>query len=204
MDHKLIPKSVRRLAPYRLRKLFFNRPLNTQHRMIDEKKVLNAIEGNAILDCGCGLGRWGYLLRKTYKKKVAGIDLNKKHLLHLRKKYYVHLVQADIAHLPFVPKCFDTVLAIEVIEHQIKEDGARFLNYIDQIAIRKIILSTPLGFYDTGLSDLEAHKSGWTDTELESYGYKTEIFSFLDKKWIFAVRNIQSPIGISYLSEICL
>lgn len=190
----LIPmKARRKIIPRKLRELL-NRvgyvPDTLQHAMIDEKKVLNSISGNCVLDCGCGIGRWGYLIKSvTPTKKVIGLEIDKTYLLFLRKKkYYNFLVQGDIAYLPFKPKSFDTVLAIEVIEHQTKTLGINFLRYIDKVVKHRIILTTPSGFYEVDQKGFKEHKSGWCTSELKEQGYEVEEYEWHGSKWLFAVK----------------
>jgi SAM-dependent methyltransferase len=198
VDVGLIKKRVNRFIPVQLknyyrkaRKKLLHTPNEVQHSMVDENWVLFHIVGENVLDCGCGIGRWGYLIKKAMPEKfVVGIDIDKKYLVPLKKrKYYDFLVQGDIAYLPFAPKSFDTVLAIEVVEHQTRNLGMAFLTYIDEISKTKTILTTPSGFFDTHLKGFEGHRSGWCKRELEKMGYKVTEYGWKRYKWLFATKN---------------
>jgi glycosyltransferase involved in cell wall biosynthesis len=39
-------------------------PDNCQHVWVNERRIIKKVKGRKILDCGCGKGRWGYLLGK--------------------------------------------------------------------------------------------------------------------------------------------
>src|SRR3989337_3656623 len=84
--------------------------------------VLNEIPNltaQTVLDCGCGHGIWGYIMRVTRsgnKTYMVGLDCTLEYLKFNKKhKVYDDLVQADIAFLPFKKASFDFVLASEVI-----------------------------------------------------------------------------------------
>ncbi len=75
-------------------------------------------KNKVVLDAGCGMGRHLVFSSKYGAKAVIGVDLgdsvdvayaNTKHLPH------VHIVQADIYHLPF--KQFDYIYSIGVLHH---------------------------------------------------------------------------------------
>jgi len=194
----LFPLKVWRTVPRKLQ-IVLNRIVQRmrptlQHAMINEKKVLESISGDLILDCGCGIGRWGFLIKSLMPtKKIVGVEADKTYLLPLRKtKYYDFIVQTDIAYLPFKAKSFDTILAIEVIEHQTKTLGINFLKYVDEVAKCIIILTTPQGFLNTTRNEthkFENHKSGWHASELEQFGYVVSEFEWHGLRWLFAVKQ---------------
>lgn len=99
---------------------------------------------------------------------------------------------ADLGNLPFKGKVFDTSLAIEVIEHETKEKGVRFINELKRITNLRIILTTPEGFFplDFGNNHPETHKSGWTKRELEMLGFKCTTFEWMAHKWLLCYCDI--------------
>jgi len=54
----------------------------------------------------------------------------------------------DVRKLPFKQKSFDTVLCMEVIEHLEKEEAIRLIEDMEKIARKKIIITTPVGFWE--------------------------------------------------------
>ena len=77
------------------------------------------LKGNAVLDAGCGSGRYMDLLART-GAEVIGIDLSQaievaqENLGHLTN---CHFVQGDLTHPPFRPEAFDFIYSIGVLHH---------------------------------------------------------------------------------------
>jgi len=142
-------------------------PTNLQHIWVNEKSVLKKIDGFIILDCGCGIGRWGHLLRKNHE--LVGVDVMKDYLHQAKKcNCYAALIQCDLAHFPFKESFyFDTALAVEVIEHLSKSDGISFLLQLGHIA-KKVVLTTPKSFEQVYFGEChpETHVSFWTRDEI--------------------------------------
>ena len=139
-------------------------PTNYQHRWVNEKSVIQKITGDRILDCGCGVGRWGYLLKN--KKSVVGFDLSKEALK--KAKEHESVVMASATALPFPPKVFDASLAAEVVEHLSKEDGCKFLRELKKVTKKRVIVTTPKNFEPIyyGANHPQTHRSLWTRKEI--------------------------------------
>lgn len=144
--------------------IHFTPPDASQHTWVKEKRILKQVEGELILDCGCGNGRFGYLLRKQCG--VVGLDIQKEYLLKA-KQYYADVILCDLAYLPLNDHTFDTALAIEVIEHLPKARGFKFLRELRTIA-EKLVLTTPKEFVKLyfGEGNPENHISFWTRNEI--------------------------------------
>jgi SAM-dependent methyltransferase len=72
-----------------------------------------------VLDCGCGKGRHIYLAAQFGAREVVGVDLSnavEAAFRNTRELPNVHVVQADIAHLPFANP-FDLAYSIGVLHH---------------------------------------------------------------------------------------
>ncbi len=89
---------------------------------------LGLIEGNRVLDLGCGEGRHVLSLCTSEKVISVGVDLQLRDLLAAREKFHQHhfsqkiaghfgLAAADALHLPFADHTFDTIICSEVLEH---------------------------------------------------------------------------------------
>lgn len=129
---------------------------------------------NSVLDLGCG---WKIqpCLKSKYSVGVdayqASIDRAKDVGIH-NKLYCIDILKA---HDMFKPKSFDCVMALDVIEHFIKEDGRSLLKIMETLAVKKIIIFTNNGFLSQGEYDnnpLQTHLSGWDVEEMKAQGFK--------------------------------
>lgn len=82
--------------------------------------VLKQHQLGLVLDVGVGMGFWGYLIKsyltrgKLGNSTIVGMDLDKEKLGHLNEmKVYDELLCADVRHLPFRAKTFNTIIAVE-------------------------------------------------------------------------------------------
>ena len=77
------------------------------------------LSGKVVMDLGCGSGLYSHELLRRGAKAVVGIDMNRKALSELVKKSYegLHLICADVEHLPFRDETFDMVLSVELLIH---------------------------------------------------------------------------------------
>jgi len=141
------------------------------------------------LDCGCGLGKWGMIIKHevlvdkelwSLNKEyfLVGCDVWKPYLLELRNlKVYDELVKCDVAFLPFKKEAFHLVLMTEVLEHVGKKKGYKTINEAMRITRRRIILSTPSYFFHVCkgtrlVNPYDEHFSIWTATDFSRLGFK--------------------------------
>ena len=136
----------------------------------------NAIAGcTDVLDVGCGKTN---NMRRLGIKHSTGFDgyapyLDEAKQNHLHDEYVLGDVRELEQH--FKPGQFDTVLALDVIEHLPREDGLKMMRSMEKIARRKVVLFTPSGFlpqrsyHDNALQE---HLSGWEPAEMRGYGYE--------------------------------
>jgi SAM-dependent methyltransferase len=79
-----------------------------------------SLKSRVVLDAGCGMGKFLYLSGKYGAKDVIGVDLAARSVEmayeNTRHMDNVHVVQADLFHLPLKP-CFDFVYSIGVLHH---------------------------------------------------------------------------------------
>jgi SAM-dependent methyltransferase len=129
-----------------------------------------------VLDVGCGQGYPMQMLKMLRPVKATGVDLFEEYLKEARKlKLYDKLVVSDVRKLPFPAKSFDSVICLQVIEHQTKKDGLKLLKDLEKIARYQVIIATPIGYFDHPDMDdneLQRHKSGWYDKDFTDLGYK--------------------------------
>jgi SAM-dependent methyltransferase len=71
-----------------------------------------------MLELGCGAGVYASYLGKTGNKcYYVGCDVERKPLRLAYRDKNIDYVLCDIHQLPFIPKCADTILCSEVLEH---------------------------------------------------------------------------------------
>lgn len=145
----------------------------------------------AVLDVGCGLGYGSALLYRSHNS-IVPFDISLPALSYAKKIYPgPQYLRADAQSFPFVNEHFDSVVALEIIEHLdngflllreihrvLKENGLlivstpnthHFRNRLDQLVIRKRIPKIPVNPY---------HKHEYSPEEfeklLESAGFTIE------------------------------
>lgn len=135
---------------------------------------------SSMVDCACGLGKWGYLTRVRLgmvgnEAYLVGCDLWLPAVKFCREhRVYDDQVRCDVRALPFREHSFDIVVACEVLEHLSKAEGGRFIEQAERIASRRLAISTPNGEWhqDSTLSnDFQEHKSAWVSNELQKLGF---------------------------------
>ena len=78
------------------------------------------LNGLAVLDAGCGMGKFSYAAAEAGARVVIGVDLSEAVEVahaHLRDRPNAHVVQASIYQLPFRPSAFEFVFSIGVLHH---------------------------------------------------------------------------------------
>lgn len=127
----------------------------------------------SILDVGCGDNSpIGYL--KLNKKFTVGLDGYPPAIAESKKRRLHDSYQiCDIRDLD-ASKLFDAVIALDVIEHLNKKEGHKFLENLESIAQKRVIINTPNGFIPQHNKDnnLQTHKSGWNIKDFTKRGYR--------------------------------
>jgi SAM-dependent methyltransferase len=132
---------------------------------------------SSVLDVGCGTEAVfrKYVTDVTYS---VGVDV---HLPRdeISRGHHTHddYVMADIRCLDkvFKPESFETVVALDVIEHLSRDDGFVLLSAMESIAVRRVVVFTPNGFLPqmgTAQNPHQEHLSGWHVDDFEDRGYR--------------------------------
>jgi SAM-dependent methyltransferase len=77
-------------------------------------------DGKAILEAGCGAGRFTEVLLRITGAHVTSIDMSEAVVANAENfppSARHRIAQADIGHLPFAPRSFDYVLCLGVVQH---------------------------------------------------------------------------------------
>jgi len=148
------------------------------------RMIPHSLDEYKILDCGFGIGEWGFLLRgmKSGNPYIVGIDKWEKFCLKQKKlNIYDKIICDDVLKLCeiFKENEFDIVFACELIEHLKKEDGYKLISQLEYVGKNLIIITTPYGFHNNHEKVREniyqKHQSGWNTKEFKKFGYETNI-----------------------------
>lgn len=105
-------------------------------------KFLHPMQGEKILDVGCGLGYFAELLGKA-GAELTGIDADDKCIDYCKANIKGEFRLEDIRNLPYADNYFDKVLCTEVLEHVNKNEEV--LNEIKRVIkpYGTIVVSVP-------------------------------------------------------------
>lgn len=141
-------------------------------------------DSNTVLDVGCGIGE---TLDKLCCPIKIGVDAHRPYLENVKsgEKFIKINFYAERLRELFLPKSIDSVTLIDVIEHFEKGVAWDVLHQVEEIAVKKVIVFTPRGFfqqldvdhYGLGGESFQRHRSGWEVEDFEKLGYNTFIFS---------------------------
>lgn len=125
---------------------------------------------NSILDLGCGSN--SFVPHVVNCSELVGVEGHAASArVAMESGLYSKIIQADLTQVDFLENSFDGVVLIEVIEHLSYEDGYRLIQKAKKWARKKLIISTPSGFWPQGAlqgNEYQRHVSGWTSDDLEA------------------------------------
>ena len=135
----------------------------------------------SILDVACGLS----LKSKFIPAQIrVGVDIYEKYFDHIEADVPYVVMKYDVRKLDeiFLPKSFDIVLALDIIEHIEKDEAQSMIKQCEKIARKAVILETPNGLVEQNLDitghgghEFQTHRCFWTDKELQGMGYQTVV-----------------------------
>lgn len=150
----------------------------------------------SILDVGCGIGVYGFMIRiylemydddKNFLKKlmsslwdirIDAIEGYRPYLDFIPRWAYDRIMIGDVFEIfPRIPsKSYDMVLAIAILEHLERKEGNVFLEELKRIG-KKVIVSVPRlwGPQQVPENPLENHRSHWVWEDFQSHGFSREI-----------------------------
>ena len=180
------------------------------------KKLERSLVGcQSVLDVGCGahspLGR----IKKTFRSE--GLDVFKQSVAESKREQNHDTYKiGDIRNINkfYLPKSFDAVIAIDVIEHLHKHEAIQLIKNMEKIATKRVIVLTPNGFYHQEAYDnnpYQIHKSGWSLKDFKDLHYhvqgvrglkylRGEYASIKYKPWVVwgAIAFVSEPL-LSYI-----
>jgi SAM-dependent methyltransferase len=147
--------------------------------------IIPLISGKSVLDAGCGYGRWASLIHSNFweagmKKPpvVDGFDAFLPNVNFCSKTSFYRKVWQQKLPSEIKGK-WDTVLAVEIIEHIPQRDVSKTLDALEKAAKKRVIISTPnFPAYregsntKLGFNKYEAHLSHMPARFLKKRGYK--------------------------------
>jgi ubiquinone/menaquinone biosynthesis C-methylase UbiE len=81
-------------------------------------EYLELADGERVLDCGCGMGFYLFVMSRLRVVRLTGLDTDPARLEWARREVVdAELVQGDAEALPFADASFDKAIASEVLEH---------------------------------------------------------------------------------------
>lgn len=152
----------------------------------------------SVLDVACGLS----LKSKFIPAKIrVGVDIYEEYFKNIEADVPYVVVKYDVRKLEeiFMPKSFDIVIALDIIEHLEKEESLDMIRQCEKIAKKAIILETPKGYIPQniditghGAHEFQTHRCGWEVDELKNMGYEVVV---RDYKMADVQRHTEEKVG---------
>jgi SAM-dependent methyltransferase len=160
-------------------------------------QYIEQLNPESILDVGTGMGQYGFLARTNlenvhlfeieeehgwqrpkdqWRVQIDGIEACEVYLTPVHDYVYNQIFVGDALDiLPILAtQSYDLVLAIDILEHFTKSQGEQFLEELQRLARKAVLLSTPKEFIpqEIAANPYENHRSLWTDAELATRRYQ--------------------------------
>lgn len=158
---------------------------NTIQRIFEREGLYPTGKVKTVLDVGCGVS-----LKSQYidAELRVGVDIYRPFLMHVESKVPCALVNADALDIGklFLPKSFDLVLIIDIVEHLEKSDAFRLLDLAEEIARIAVIVETPQGYVPQNMDiwghdghTYQTHRCSWETNEFTDRGYQVVLRDYL-------------------------
>lgn len=124
-----------------------------------------------VLEAGCGTGHFAKVLGDRYGFPVTAVDLGWDGIEYAREFGLARLAQADIAALPFPPRCFDLVLSMDVIVHFPRGEEDRAMSELVRVLARNgtlVVRVSALDWLRSRHSGFAHERQRFTKGRLES------------------------------------
>jgi SAM-dependent methyltransferase len=151
---------------------------NTVERIFEAEGLYPTGKVKSVLDVACGLSLKSQYIAADIR---VGVDIYRPYLERIQADVPYVALQADCMDIGrlFLPKSFDLVLLLDIVEHLEKPQSLRLLDMAETIARVAVIVETPKGFvpqnidiWGHGGHEFQTHRCGWEPEELEARGYR--------------------------------
>jgi SAM-dependent methyltransferase len=131
----------------------------------------------SVLDVGCGLALKSQFIAADIR---VGVDIWRPYLERIDATVPFVTVNADAMRIDelFLPRSFDLVLVLDLIEHLDKRQALELISKAETIALQAVVLETPKGFLPQDIDILglggdrfQTHRCGFESDELRGLGY---------------------------------
>jgi len=150
---------------------------NSVEQIFAKENLYPKTKIKTVLDVACGLSLKSQYIDAEIR---LGVDIYRPYLEKIETDKTYVVVNADAMQLSslFLPKSFDLVLLLDILEHLEKEDSLQLLDMAENIASKAVILETPKGFvpqnidiWGHGGHSYQTHRCGWEPHEFIDRGY---------------------------------
>lgn len=147
--------------------------------------MFNLPHVESVLDVACGLSLKSKYIDANIR---VGVDIYPTYFEHIETDVPYVVIRHDVRNLNeiFLPKSFDIVIALDIIEHLEKEESLEMLRQCEQIARKAVIIETPKGYVPQNMDilghggdEFQTHRCGWEITELETMGYVCSVRDYV-------------------------
>jgi len=151
---------------------------NTVESIFEREGLYPTGKIQTVLDVGCGLSFKSQYISAQVR---VGVEIYRPYIEKIETDVPFACVNADALDIGklFLPRSFDLVLLLDIVEHLGKEDSLRLMDMAEEIARVAVIVETPKGYipqnidiWGWGGHEFQTHRCGWTPDEFEARGYK--------------------------------
>lgn len=159
--------------------------VNTVQTIFERAGLYPTGKVKTVLDVGCGLSLKSQYIDAEIR---VGVDIYRPFLEKIEAEVpyvVIHANALEIGNL-FLPRSFDLVLLLDIIEHLEKTDALCLLDLAERIARVAVIVETPRGYipqdidiWGLGGHTYQTHRSGWEPKELVARGYQVVLRDYI-------------------------
>ncbi len=150
---------------------------NSVQKLFTDAGLYPSGKVETVLDVACGLSLKSQYIDASIR---VGVDIYRPYLEKIEATCPYVAIESDVRDIGklFLPKSFDLVLLLDIVEHVEKEDALRLIEAAESIARVAVIIETPKGYvpqnmdiWGHGGHEYQTHRCGWEPEELEQRGY---------------------------------